>query len=170
MIGIVEGRGRGRGRPWPPRPRPKPAAKSSCLPIKKPTMTTHRHDGAIGSKASRNGDDEKKKKKNMTINSAAAANPSRRRWRRSEAGFDPRHQLPYYGLMSSSVTRHLKQTLPSHAYHPSIVSQPPPSFHRKATSITASHHPCTSLTQKTQKHLIRGLDHRRRLLLSAEAP
>lgn len=39
---------------------------------------------------------------------------------------DPRCNYKYFGIHRSDVTDHLKQTVPSHAFHPSLVGEPPP--------------------------------------------
>ncbi|MCO5598907.1 hypothetical protein L7F22_053006 [Adiantum nelumboides] len=45
-------------------------------------------------------------------------------------------QQRYYGRMASNVTDYLKKAVPSHAFHPTLLHRPTPSYHRKASSIS----------------------------------
>ncbi|KAH7277228.1 hypothetical protein KP509_39G041100 [Ceratopteris richardii] len=49
---------------------------------------------------------------------------------------DRHRQQYYYGLRSTNVTRHLGCVPPSHAYSRELIRAPPPSYHRRASSIT----------------------------------
>ncbi|KAH7426766.1 hypothetical protein KP509_10G016100 [Ceratopteris richardii] len=45
-------------------------------------------------------------------------------------------QPRYFGRMSTNVTEYLKNAVPSHAFNPTLMNLPPPSYHRKASSIS----------------------------------
>ncbi|KAI5070183.1 hypothetical protein GOP47_0014526 [Adiantum capillus-veneris] len=49
---------------------------------------------------------------------------------------DRHRQHYYYGLHSTNVTQHLGCTPPSHSYSRALRHAPPPSYHRKSSSIT----------------------------------